>query len=220
MTALSIRRTLLCALLCAAGTAHANLLVNGSFENGTFSPPSNDTVSLPAGSMAMPGWTVIVDSLSWIGAGNPFRLFAQNGTKFLDFTDYRDSPPYSGVTQTVNTTPGASYALSFYLGSSDEYGRPVTITASAGSTTLPFTGTATGVSTWELFTLPFLATGSTTAVTLLGTTGRNYIGLDNVDLVQTAEAPRGPQGVPEPQSLLLVLAGLTGVGAVTRRRLR
>ena len=34
MTALSIRRTALCALLCAAGTAHANLLTNGSFERG------------------------------------------------------------------------------------------------------------------------------------------------------------------------------------------
>ena len=211
MTALSIRRTALCALLCAAGAAHANLLTNGSFEDGTFSPPSNDTVSLSAGSTTMTGWTVVVDSLSWIGPANPFRLVAQDGVKFLDLTDYRDSLPYSGVTQTVGTTPGATYALSFYLGGSDEYGRPVAITASAGSTTQLFTGTVTGVSTWQPFTLSFVATGATTAITLAGTVGQQNIGLDNVDLIQTA-------AVPEPQSVLLMFAGLTTVGAVARRR--
>ena len=53
-------------LLSASQLAQANLVTNGSFESGAFVPNADNTMSLPNGSTAMTGWTVIADSLSWI----------------------------------------------------------------------------------------------------------------------------------------------------------
>jgi hypothetical protein len=49
----------------SAGTAKADIL-NGSFEFGSFSGPSFDTLS--GGSTAINGWTVGGDSIDWIGS--------------------------------------------------------------------------------------------------------------------------------------------------------
>ena len=42
----------------ASPSQAANLLTNGSFENGTFVPDGNGANSLAVGSTAMTGWTV------------------------------------------------------------------------------------------------------------------------------------------------------------------
>ncbi len=72
-----IHTLLLCGTLFVVPNAHASLLSNGSFEAGGFVPNGDATMSLSAGSGAMTGWTVIGDSLAWIGVGNPFGLTAQ-----------------------------------------------------------------------------------------------------------------------------------------------
>src|SRR5450755_3887877 len=83
-----------------ASMAHANLLTNGSFENGTFVPNTQDTDVLAPTSTAMTGWTVIGgESLAWIGPTNPFGLTASQGSYFLDLTGYSAGPPFSGVSQ-------------------------------------------------------------------------------------------------------------------------
>jgi hypothetical protein len=99
-----------------ASASQANLLVNGSFEDGNFVNPGNATMSLPIGSTAISGWTTVGDTLAWIGTGNPWGLTANDGARFLDLTDLAAGAPFGGVTQAVATTPGASYLLSFDLG--------------------------------------------------------------------------------------------------------
>ena len=106
----------------ASAFADTNLPTNGSFELGT----------------------------SWIGPTSPFSLSAQDGSHFLDLTGYQTGAPFGGVTQTIATTPGKQYDLSFYLGSYTAVwgGPPVSITAAAGGTTGLFTnGSATRSST-------------------------------------------------------------------------
>lgn len=199
--------------IAMTGSAHANLLNNGSFEQGTLVNNGQATQSLPVGSTAMPGWTVVGDTISWIDAGNPFSVSASNGSRFLDLTDYIPGAPFGGVEQTVATTAGYQYLLSFDLGSSNLYGRPSAITASAAGASQTFTGAATGTnSDWQTFSLSFTATGATTTITLVGQAGINYIGLDNVDLVLTA--------VPEPSSAALLMLGLAGVGVLVMRRVK
>ena len=204
------------AALGVATSPQANLLTNGSFELGAFVNQGNDTMSLAPGSTVITGWTVVTDTTAWIGATNPFGLSASNGSFFLDLTNYQAGPPFAGMSQTIATTPGATYSLSFDLGSSTFWGRPDSITASAAGTLQTFTAPATGGNNdWQSVLMQFVASSTTTTVLLQGASGFNYIGLDNVD-VEFVSGP-GPRPIPEPTTLALLGLGLASL-AVARRR--
>lgn len=197
--------------------AEANLLTNGSFEMGILVNDGNHTQTFNAGPTAITGWTAVGRQVSWIDAGNPFSLSAQDGNRFLDLTAYNTGAPFGGVTQTVSTTAGQQYTLSFFLGSFTQLwgGPPISILATAGGTSQTFTlATPTTSSTWAPFSLLFTAASASTAITLTGAAGVEYIGLDNASV-----DPAGAGGVPEPAtwSLLAVAAGLF---AATGRRFR
>lgn len=200
-----------------AGKA-TNVVTNGSFEDTTnFVPNSQDTMTLPVGSTAMPGWTVAGgEPLAWIGPTNPFGLTASDGSYFLDLTGYvTGGPPFSGVaSQTIATSPGSTYLLSFDLGSSSTYGLPDALTAKVAAASQTFTSTAAGTNNWQTETLMFAATATTTTISLIGEAGDNYIGLDNVSVIFVS----GPSAIPEPASLALLGASLGGLGLMRRRK--
>ena len=170
-------------ILASCGVAHAGLVVNGSFEDGTFAPPSNATMSLAPGATALHGWEITGDLISWIGVGNPFGLSASDGDRFLDLTEHSDGPPFGGVRQTIVTTPGTEYVLSFYLGSSNRWGRPSAVTVSAGGTVETFRSALTGTDNdWDLHSLRFTASAALTTISIAGAEGNAYIGLDGVSV--------------------------------------
>jgi hypothetical protein len=193
--------TALALAICISSSAHAdNLIVNGSFEDITnFIPNGDDTMVLPLGSTAMPGWTVVGQdgSTAWIGPTNPFSgLTASDGSYFLDLTAYRDAPPYGAVTQTIATTPGVFYQLSFDLGSSLFQGIPDGILATAGSTSENFISTLVGTNQWQTETMIFEATDTSTVITLTGSLASySNIGLDNVN-VHSVPGPIAGAGLP------------------------
>ena len=208
------------ALLVASGrtpSLAASIATNGSFENTAgFVPDVNDTMSLTNGSTVMTGWTVIGDSLAWIGPSNTFLLSAFDGGYFLDLTDYTAGPPFGGVRQVLNTVAGDTYQVTFDLGSSNRWGGQSGLQASAGSTTASFLSTTTpGTSTWESESFSFLATGPTTTLSFLGSLGVNYIGLDNISVTDLGGSVTG---VPEPTTWGLMIVGLSLVGVGMRKR--
>jgi hypothetical protein len=197
--------------------AQAAPFTNGGFELGAFDDASANghVMSLQVGSTVMTGWTTTTAELAWARNDNPFvGAAATNGNFFLDLTGFHDGVPFGGVTQTVDTVAGNTYTLGFDIITFEgdfRYRGPASVTASAGGNSqtftfaslLPFVGVQSGH-----FTLPFVATGSTTTITLQGTlsTGGQFLGLDNVTLV------------PEPASL--AAAALGGAGFMLRRRRR
>ena len=208
-------RKLLLGVACVAPLAHANLLTNASFEDGSFVNQGNATMVLNAGSTSITGWTVSADQLAWIDMGNPFGLSAQDGNRFLDLTAYPAGAPFGGVSQSIATIPGQQYELTFYLGTYTQRwgGPPVSILASAGNTSRTFTvSTTSTASTWTPFSMLFMATSATTPVTLTGSAGFEYIGLDNVSVEGVAGTT-----IPEPATYLLMATGLATLIAGRRR---
>jgi hypothetical protein len=199
--------------LAAAPTAFA-AVANGSFEAGGFVNEGNDTMSPGVGSTVITGWTVVNDTIAWIGPSNPFSLTATDGDFFLDLTNYQAGAPFGGVSQSITTTPGATYLLSFELGSSSRWGLPSSLTATAGSSSQTFTSTLSGLNNWEVEELSFVASGTSTLITLQGAAGNNYIGLDAVDVAFV----RGPGVVPEPATWSMMILGFSAVGYLLRRR--
>lgn len=157
-------------------------------------------------------------SLAWITTPNSFGATAQEGTKFLDLTDYRDAPPFGGVEQSVATCAGCSYQLTFYLGSDVRFGIQDALSVLVNGSSAGIFASAndgTQINLWELETLNFTASGNLTTIALVGGSGMHAIGLDNVSLVQTG----GPvSGVPEPATWAMMLIGFVGLGVIRRRR--
>lgn len=203
-------------LMLFASSAQAVPIVNPSLELGTFVNDGNGTMVLPVGSTAITGWTVVFDQLAWIISPNPWGLAAQEGSRFLDLTAYPAGAPFGGIAQTFATVSGEEYDLSFSLGTYTARwgGPPVSILATAGDLSETCTvSTPSTASTWTLCAMTFTATAPTTTLTLRGTAGFQYIGLDNV-----AVTGRDLTAVPEPATVVLLGSGL--LAAVTRARKR
>jgi hypothetical protein len=201
-----------------ASEARANLITNGGFgdPDGNFAandPGGGDLVS--PGSTDITGWTISGSfALGWIPSGGLYgglNPSPGNPSAFLvDLTGVADHAPFDSVSQTIATTAGAHYTLTFDLGSAIQWGFPDGVTASAGSTSGTFTSIGTGSSTnfWNSSeTLNFVASGPSTLITLAGASGFHYIGVDNVSVVETS-----PGGVPEPSAWVMMLLGFAGLG--------
>ena len=83
--------------------ANANLILNGSFENG---PDPGAMITLPPGSTDIFGWEVTRDEIDYKGT----FWDASDGGRSLDLDN---SPGFGGIKQTFATTPGEVYTVTF-----------------------------------------------------------------------------------------------------------
>jgi len=207
---------LIAAVVFLPASAGAAAITNGSFETGSFVADANGADVLPNGSTAIDGWTVMggpsppSGALAWIGSSNTFGLSASQGSFFLDLTGDNNGPPFGGISQTIATTVGQTYLLTFDLGSSTTYGVQDGVNVLAGNrANLFFTSTNTTSSNlWQAESLTFTANSLTTTLLFQGSQGTQYIGLDNVAI----------SDVPEPLTLSLFGIGLAGAAGIRRRR--
>jgi hypothetical protein len=202
-----------------AASAHADLVTNGSFETPVLTPGTY--LIIPAGSPDLAGWTVLGTNILVVQttysdvADGISRFNALDGVNSVDLTGAGSGVPGDGVSQTISTTAGVGYLLSFGLGlafSSNGSGAfPPQATldlAINGGTPVPFTNSIPnpGQVSWETFVVPFVATGSSTTIAFYNGNGvvapdvTSYIGLDAVGVTV---AP-----TPEPSSFALVAVSL------------
>jgi choice-of-anchor C domain-containing protein len=97
-------------LLAAGASAAGNLVVNGSFEQGT---NPGQFMNVPAGSNAITGWTVGDFHVDYCSSS---AWYASDGVRSVDLDGSVLQPPRNGsISQAFATTPGQSYRVSFDL---------------------------------------------------------------------------------------------------------
>ena len=190
-----------------------NLLVNGSFESGSFTNQYglNDTMSLFPGATNISGWTVTglgSNDLAWEGPTNNFGpsggvFAASDGSYYLDLTGYHDAPSYDSISQTVATEVGRAYHFSFDLGSDSLYDGSysggmfdapgVMLLLNSNNVFAAFNNYPNSRNYWQTWNFYFVAQAAQTSFTLTAAnSGRSaYVGLDNVNLSAAAPRPSG-----------------------------
>lgn len=213
-------------ILGFAGTTAraANLISNGGFETPIV--PVGGFTNFLTGSTAITGWTVVgpeasIVNTNFVSLGLSFP--AEEGIQWLDLTG-DVSNTVEGVEQTVATTPGTTYNLSYFVGNQDDpnvpsYGTTSTVNVLVNgsllttSTNSNSTGT---VQNWEQFQTSFVASSSSTVIEFLNEDPPtdNTNGLDNVVLTAGSTS-----SVPEPSTFsLLIFAALACAGSLGLRR--
>lgn len=215
-----LKSVLFAAAMLAPATAHASLLLNGSFAS-TCGSGSFCTYSA-GNSTDIPNWLVI-------NGGNPTD---SNGSVDL-ITGYWQQPPgggnsvdldgnaYAGLSQTFATEVGRSYTVTFYLSGNPD-GAPATkdLGVDFGGVPLTFSYTVTGNRNdmdWLAETFTFIATSVSTTLSFTSldspSTSAGFFGpvIGNVDVEAT----------PEPTGIAMIgvaMMALFGLGAIRRRQ--
>lgn len=194
------------ALLATSPAQAANLITNGSFENGN---TSGNFSTEGAGSGNIFGWSIDSGSVDYIGG----YWAASDGARSIDIA----GSDIGAISQSFATVAGNAYKVTFDLASNpDLQGARDLLVSIDGGTPITFThpgstGHDAAGMNWTGQSFTFLATGANTKLTFTTNgTAQTYFGpaLDNVSVA----------GVPEPAAWAMLLAGFALVGGSMRRR--
>lgn len=195
------------ALSAGSLPASANLIVNGGFESPTV-PPGSFNNNFAVGTAGLTGWSVVgpggrsvsIISGSHIALGIPVP--ADTGVQWLDLTGPGSNNP-EGVSQTVITTIGQAYELSYSIGNlwhpSGVFGVTSTVNVLVNGL-LAFSDTNSTITpttiNWMAISHTFTATTPTTTLTFLNGdpfgengNGDGNNGLDSIVLTAVSEPP-------------------------------
>ena len=201
----------------AAGAVFAqNLLVNGSFETET---AANGYGSYQLNSAAAPdGWSFAPSAAITDSTATTYRT-AEDGTWSIQMGAFgdpnSDSSPaqssYDSLQQSVQTTAGDTYTLSYWL---TDYYSSGSFVFNATWNGAVIAGTQESLNvpygTWTEYTATVTGTGGMDTLGLNGYDGPSFGGLDNVSLVQN-------QAAPSPAGVFALGLGVVGLIALRRR---
>jgi len=177
--------------IASAGVASANLLVNGDFATGNFSGWNVDGAGEP--------WTAVNQAPFFAGLPNAGQYSAAFG----------NVNSLGSISQSIATTVGTTYSLSFYFATNDSGNLPTfELYASENGNNL-FSYASSSTASAALYSFYFVADSSLTEIKFAGMAPYNYLAINNVVLNEVAP-------VPEPATLGLLAAGL--VATLRRRR--
>ncbi len=188
-------------------------VTNGSFEQPTV--PVGSFQTFGTGSNGISGWTVVGPAVTVIHTAfvdTGIAYVAGEGTQWLDLTGPGVNSPANGVTQTVATTQGQRYRLSFRVGSATNgstiFASTVDLSINGGART-GFTNSTAPTSTldWKLFEVEFVATGASTIITFFNGSPsfNNLSALDGISLELACTEPADLDGDCDVDALDLAL---------------
>jgi hypothetical protein len=207
--------------LSATSAGAVELITNGGFEAGNFTPVGGgittyDTIT-QGGPQDLTGWTV-ENSLVWGFNVTDINTHAGNG--YVDLTGVGDTTPHGILSQTISTIVGQNYSFSIF--ETQDFGGPAGFDVFANGIMLALLGvpgfwdySATGATYGQLTSL-FTATSASTTIKIVGHTlgSRQFmIGLDDVSVTGPAVST-----VPLPAAFPLLSGGLAALGFLARRR--
>lgn len=187
-----------------AGATGTNIVVNGGFETGDFT-----------------GWTESGD--------NPARCFPAVSVEDLGPTSFcppsvNTMPPHSGqyaaffnyapsvgvgtISQTLSTTSGESYNLTFWVNTFTNPTTPNQLIVDWGGQQLFDLVNINTNNSYVEYSSNVVAMGSNTILEFIGTNTPSSTGLDDVSVVPT----------PEPSSLILLCFGVIMALGLTQRK--
>lgn len=193
----SIKLLAAAGLLIQGAFGATNLMVNGSFERPVV--PAGTFENFDTG-VSFAGWQVVgaTGDVSVIGASyleDGYTWPAAAGEQWLDLTG-DGSNTATGVQQTVATTVGAAYNLTFYVGNA--VGGPIGISSTLNVlvngtqifAVTNFAGEGLTSIVWQKYTTTIVATSSETTFAFMNGDGptNNVNGLDGISLVEQAPA--------------------------------
>jgi hypothetical protein len=191
--------TLIVATLCLLGTPAfaGNLIKGGNFEKPVVPPGGSMTFST---GQTFGHWTVVgapgaVSVVSGTFTQNGIAFPAKKGKQWVDLTGF-NSNSATGVAQTVATTPGVAYTLSFYVGNvvdpNGVFGTTSTVNVLVDGgqvfTATNSMGQGQSKQVWQKFTTTIMATSTQTTIAFInGDPSSDFTnGLDAVKLVPQA----------------------------------
>jgi len=196
-------------LLLAAG-AYAGIVdvvTNGSFETPVVSGEFQQFPTSIAGWTGSAGIELQVNGSLGAGQVTPF------GNQYAELAVEQDST-YS---QTVTTTPGATYDLSFYFSARPGTGTNTVSVGFTGSSDVSFSTPDAGTVNFQQFTHTFVATQTQSDLSFTPVNTPHLGGgdlLDNVSLTTSDTSTENPNAAPIPAAVWTGMSGLLGLSTI------
>ncbi len=180
----------------------ANLITNGSFENGAFVNQVANYMELSPGDSALTGWSIFDGPVAW-GLGANDVIPASDGIGYIDLSGFGANAPNGSIGQSFSTTSGLDYKFSFSI-----FGDLSQVAIDGNILTLNNVGSTNG---WTDYSSVFTASSNSSDLTISNITpGSLIVFIDDVSVTAVS--------VPEPSMLILMGAGLAGLGFTCRRK--